>query len=340
MSQQNGNFPSALRPPLEVALAKAVPSLPPPNALPGGSWYEPKFDGYRCVLVVDQTVTLWSRQRKELTRYFPDLVAAAERQLPEVCIVDGEAVIWNNNRLDFDALQRRMVTSKAELPALARQLPATFAAFDVLAVAGQDTRGVPFSDRRALLGELAKDWTPPLALSPGTTDPELARTWLEELPASGVEGLVVKGLLQTYAPGIRSWLKVKHRNVTDIVCAAVIGDISQPQAIIAGLPVDATLRIVGRSTVLTTRTARELARYLKPAQPDHPWPEEISESSLNRFSKEKGPVRLTLVEPLVVEVSADVAWSGQAFRHSLRFLRARPELDPTEVELPPNIPIR
>ncbi|WP_309138348.1 ATP-dependent DNA ligase [Paenarthrobacter sp. CM16] len=288
----------------------------------------------RAVLVVDaESVTLWSRQGKELTRVFPDLAAAAAAQIPPGCVIDGEAVIWNGDRLDFDALQRRMVTSRAAMLALVHELPASFAAFDVLAVAGQDIRSVPFTGRRSLLEELAREWTAPLNLSPTTTDRELAQTWLRDLPATGVEGIVVKGGAQTYEPGARAWLKVKHRDVLDVVCAAVIGPLSQPQAIIAGLPLDGQLRIVGRSTVLSTKIARELARQLRPAQPGHPWPKEISESSLNRFSKDKGLVHLTLIEPIVVEVAADVAWSGKSFRHPLSMLRARPELDPSDVEL-------
>jgi ATP-dependent DNA ligase len=295
------SIPRALQPPVAVALAKLVKALPGANALPGASYYEPKWDGYRAVLVVDiESVTLWSRQGKELTRVFPDLAAAAAAQIPGGCVIDGEAVIWNGDRLDFDALQRRMVTSRAAMPALVHELPASFAAFDVLAVAGQDIRSVPFTGRRFLLEELAREWTAPLNLSPTTTDRELARIWLLDLPATGVEGLVVKGGAQTYEPGARAWLKVKHKDVTDVVCAAVIGPLNQPQAIIAGLPVDGQLRIVGRSTVLSTRIGRELGRQLRPAQPGHPWPEEITETSLNRFSKDKGTVRLTLVEPFVV----------------------------------------
>ncbi|MDR7161778.1 hypothetical protein [Arthrobacter sp. BE255] len=103
------------------------------------------------------------------------------------------------------------------------------------------------------------------------------------------------------------------------------------------MPIDGQLRIVGRSTVLSARAERELGRQLRPAQPGHPWPEEISETSLNRSSKDKGPVHLTLVEALVVEVAADVAWSGRSFRHPLSFVRARAELDPAAVELPPHI---
>ncbi|BCW86647.1 putative DNA ligase LigC (plasmid) [Arthrobacter sp. NicSoilE8] len=334
------SIPQALQPPVVVALAKLVRTFPGPRALPGGLWAEPKWDGYRTVALVEPAgVTLWSRQGKELTRILPDLVSAMEAQVPPGVVLDGEAVIWNGDRLDFEALQRRMVTSKAALPALVQELPASFAAFDVLAVAGQDIRDVPFSGRRKLLEELARDWTAPLNLSPATTDMELAKAWLKDLSATGVEGLVFKGASQPYE-GSRSWLKLKSKNTFDVVCAAVIGPITMPQAIIAGLPVDGQLAIVGRSTVLSTRRARELGGQLRPARPGHPWPEEISEGSLNRFAKDKGPVHLTLVEPVVVEISADVAWTGKSFRHPLSYHRARPELNPSHVELPPHLQTR
>ncbi|WP_395405910.1 hypothetical protein ACHMXB_22125 (plasmid) [Arthrobacter sp. UC242_113] len=173
-------------------------------------------------------------------------------------------------------------------------------------------------------------------LSPTTGDMELAKTWLRDLPATGIEGLVFKGGAQPYE-ATRAWLKLKHKDVLDVVCAAVIGSLTQPQAIIAGLPVGGELKIVGRSTVLSTKVGRELGQYLHAAGPGHPWPEEISESSLNRFSRDKGPVRLTLIEPVVVEVSADVAWSGTSFRHPVTYRRPRPELEPSEVRPPPEL---
>jgi len=329
------SVPAALKPPVAVALAKLIKSLPGPGTLPGVIVAEPKWDGFRTIVLSDiEGVTLWSRQGKELTRILPELCAAVQAQVPPGVVLDGEAVIWNGDRLDFEALQRRMVTSRAALPALVHELPASFAAFDLLAVAGRDIRTVPFTGRRQLLEELAREWTAPSNLSPTTTEMELAKTWLNELPATGVEGLVFKSGSEPYPAGMRSWLKLKRKNTFDVVCAAVIGPLVQPQAIIAGLPVEGRLRIVGRSTVLSTRIGRELGRQLRPALPGHPWPEEISETSLNRFSKEKGPVRLTLVEPLVVEVAADVAWSGRSFRHPLSFIRTRPELHPGGVELP------
>lgn len=331
--------PAALRPPVALALAKAVESIPRADALPGGSVYEMKFDGFRAVCLVGaDEVSLMSRQNKDLSRYFPDLVAAAAEQIPPGCIVDGEAVIWSGGRLDFNALQRRMVTSKAALPSLVLELPASFVAFDVLAVAGHDTRMAPFSERRALLEELARDWVAPLNLSPVTGDREVAVSWFEEMTSSGIEGLVCKGASQLYVGGKRQWLKVKSRRSVDVVCAAVIGPRAQPTAAVVGLPVGGRLRIVGRSTPLAAHAGRSLAMHLRAPRRDHPWPEEITEMMLDRFSRERGTVLLTLVEPLVVEVSADVAWSGGSFRHPVRLLRVRPELHPAAVLFPDHLP--
>jgi hypothetical protein len=253
---------------VELALAKAVESIQDAGVLPGGNVYEMKWDGFRAVCVVDvDGVSLWSRQRKDLSGYFPDVLRAAGEQIPTGCVVDGELVVWSGDRLDFDALQVRLVTAKA---ALVRERPASFVVFDVLAVAGQDARALPFRDRRALLEELATGWV-------------------------------------------------------------------QPRELVVGLPMQGRLRIVGRSAPLSSQVARDLGRYLHPPRGKHPWPEEISTRMLDRFNKESGPVRLTLVDPIVVEVLADAAWSGRAFRHSVRLVRVRPELEPDDVQLPGNL---
>jgi hypothetical protein len=129
-------------------------------------------------------------------------------------------------------------------------------------------------------------------------------------------------------------LKYKRRWETDVVCGAVVGPINRPREIVAGLPMDGELRIVGRSSVLSARDSTALARWLRSPSGPHPWPEEVKGSALDRFNRDASPVALTLVEPVVVEVSADTAWSGQSFRHALRFRRVRPELPPEEVLLP------
>ena len=266
--------------------------------------------------------------------YFPEFTAPLASDVPPGCVVDGEAVIWAGGRLDFSALQQRLGAGPRSLPGLVRQTPASYVAFDVLAVAGHDARGLPLSQRWALLEELARGWEPPLSLSPATTDPDEAARWFEDLPHTGIEGLVIKGTDQPYTPGARAWLKLKHRETVEIICGAVIGPITEPREVVAGLVLDGELRIVGRSTPLKTTAARELARWLQPPRGAHPWPATVKGTTLDRFNRDKGPVALTLVEPVAVEVSADTAWSGRSFRHPLRVLRARPELSPKDIILP------
>ncbi|MEJ1180526.1 MULTISPECIES: ATP-dependent DNA ligase [unclassified Pseudarthrobacter] len=184
-------LPPGLKPPFKVALARAVAKMPNAGTLPGTLLFEPKWDGYRCICVRDKkSATLWSRQGKELTRYFPELFSAIASAVPPGCVIDGEAVIWSRGRLNFDALQQRLGAGPRTLPGLVMAAPANYVAFDVLAVAGHDARELPLSDRRALLEELATGWEAPLSLSPTTTDRNVAEQWLEELPHTGIEGLV------------------------------------------------------------------------------------------------------------------------------------------------------
>lgn len=238
-------LPAGLAPPVKVALARAIAKMPRGDAPHGTLLFEPKWDGYRCVAVRDDHgATLWSRQGKELTRYLPELIQVLEAAVPAGCVIDGEAVIWANGRLNFTALQQRLSAGPKTLPGLVRQTPANYVAFDVLAVAGHDARDLPLHQRRALLEELATGWQPPLSLSPTTTDPDEAARWFKELPHTGVEGLIIKNTNEPYTPGVRSWLKLKHRETLDIICGAVIGPITQPSEVVAGLILDGELRIV------------------------------------------------------------------------------------------------
>ena len=328
-------LPAGLVPPIQVALARAVSRMPSAKSLPGGALFEPKWDGYRAVWIRDANgATLRSRQNKDLTKYFPELVGPIESSVPAGCVIDGEAVVWAEGRLDFSALQQRLGAGPKTLPGLVQGTPANYVAFDVLAVAGHDARELPLRDRRALLEELASHWEPPLSLSPATTDPDLAARWFDDLPHTGVEGLIIKGQSQPYVGGARAWLKYKRTETVEVVCGAVIGPITQPSEVVAGLVLDGELRIVGRSTPLKTTVARDLARWLEPPRATHPWPTMVKGTTLDRFNRDKEPVALTLVEPVVVEVTADTAWSGRSFRHPLRFLRARPELSPEDVSPP------
>lgn len=260
-----------------------------------------------------------------MTGAFPDL-AASVMDLPPGTVLDGEIVAWVEGRLDFDALQQRLSSGAKRRPSLVRMLPASLVIFDVLALDGSDVRHKPFEERRRGLEHLAADWRPPLELSPVTDDPAIAAEWFEHMTAAGIEGLVVKGASQPYVPGERQWVKVKHHRTLDVVIGAVIGPIQQPEVVVVGFPDDDDLRIVGRSTPLRPAAARALGTLLLPATSPHPWPEVVSPGAVDRFNAGRDPVRLTLVEPMLAEVSADVALTRGAFRHGVRFLRVRDDL--------------
>ncbi len=319
----------------EPALARPVHRLPHPDELPGGCLYEPKWDGFRVTVHVGEDRSIiTSRRGRDLSPFFPDLASATVEQVPPGYVLDGEAVVFAGDRLDFDALQERLGAGRRRVADLVRQRPASLAVFDLLEVDSLDIRAVALRDRRALLTELARGWQAPLSLSPATTDPELAARWLREMPAAGIEGLVIKGAGQAYGGGQRQWLKLRHRDTIDVVCGAVTGSLARPREIIAGLVIDGELRIVGRSAPLKPAAARSLAASLAPAGAGHPWPGEIRSTAMNRFNPRTRPTPIERVEPLVVEVSADTAFSGTAFRHPLRFLRSRADMVPADVVLP------
>jgi ATP-dependent DNA ligase len=327
-------LPPGLHPPIDVALARPAETIPTATALPGGCQYEPKWGGFRLLIVRDDhTTSLWSRQGKDLTDAFPDLAAAVQTQIPPGAVVDGESVIWHDGRLDFDRLQQRLTARGSTLTRLARRAPAVFVGFDLLAVAGHDIRSHPLRIRRALLTELATDWTGALQLTPASTDPAQATTWFAELPATGIEGLVVKGLDQPYRGAQRDWVKVKHRDTIEVVCAAITGTLLHPNELIVGLPINGTLSVVGRSTTLHGDATTRLGQQLRPPTGTHPWAAVLPGSTGNRFGRAREPAVTTLVQPIVVEVTADVAVTGTSFRHPVRYVRTRPELTAADLGL-------
>jgi len=313
-----------------VQLSKPIATIPPANALPGGCLYEPKWDGYRLVVVRTASSTrLWSKQGRDLTDRFPDVAAAARAQVPAGTVLDGEVVVWHDDRLDFGLLQQRMVTAPGRLGALVAAHPASYVAFDVLAAGGGDLRGQRLARRRAELERLAARWAPPLQLSPATSDPAEARQWFTDFRPAGVEGLVAKGAGTRYAPGRREWLKVKSWETTEVLAGGVIGPIERPSQLIAARYRDGELLVVGRTSPLSPAQAAELAAVLVPAGPEHPWPERIG---TGRFGGGRLSVPLTKVAPtVVVEVSADAALQAGVFRHPMRFLRVRPDLQPDDL---------
>jgi len=323
-------LPPELSGPVAVELAKPVRVIPPANALPGGCRYEPKWDGYRLVVVRTASSTrLWSKQGRDLTDRFPDIAAAALAQVPAGTVLDGEVVIWNGSRLDFGLLQQRMVTGAGRIAAQVAAHPASYVAFDVLAVGGADLRDRRLSRRRAELESLASRWAPPMQLSSSTGDLEEARRWFDDFRPAGVEGLVAKGAGTRYAPGRREWLKVKSWETTEVLAGGVIGTLDRPSQLVAGRYRDGELVVVGRTSPLSPAQSAELGAVLTAAGEDHPWPERIG---TGRFGGGRLSVPLTRVVPdVVVEVSADAALQAGVFRHPMRYVRVRPDLRPADL---------
>ncbi|WP_317992204.1 DNA ligase [Streptomyces sp. SP18CM02] len=211
--------------PINVALAQAAPVLP---AGPGW-WYEPKFDGHRTILVRGQeTVELYSRSGRQVTTHWMDLAVAGLR-LPADTVLDGEAVVWRDGRLDFSAAQSRAASGLARARQLATRYPASYAVWDVLQhpVEG-DVRGRPYTERRALLVDLLAGVGPPIQAVPATDDYEVARTWYDTLTAQGVEGVVAKRGSAGYPRG-RGWVKVRHADTEDWVVVGYVGPRGRPR---------------------------------------------------------------------------------------------------------------
>jgi ATP-dependent DNA ligase len=318
--------------PVKPMLAAAVDEIPGPLALPGGTVWEPKWDGYRCLARIEDRVRLASRLARDLTRFFPDVAATLASQVKGPVLLDGEVVVWIDGRLEFQALQERLVAGR-RLDELTRARPASYVAFDVLAHGGDDLTGWPWWRRRERLEDLMAATSPPLHLSPVTGDRDEAALWFEVWAARGLEGLVAKGRNQTYVQGGRGWLKTKYRRSVDAVVGAVDGPLHAPDRLVLGAFDGAgVLRIVGTTSAIKAREARALGALLHPATSEHPWPSELPSALMGGLAGQRPPRPVTRVEPtLVVEVAVDTALERGRFRHAVRWLRARVDIDAAEV---------
>src|SRR5437764_3563964 len=169
-----GRVDLPVMPPVRPMLAKAVHEVP----RTAGLLYEPKWDGFRCIVFRDgDEVELGSRNDRPLTRYFPELVELLREALPPRCVVDGEIVVVTENGLDFDTLQNRLHPAASRVRKLAGETPASFVAFDLLALDDRDLTGEPFRERRRVLEDVLGDVIGAVLLTPVTVDPDMAQDW-------------------------------------------------------------------------------------------------------------------------------------------------------------------
>ena len=198
----------------------------PDPAKHGGLSFEPKWDGFRCLVFKDgDEVELASRNTKPLTRYFPEVVAACREQLPERIVLDGEIFVGLQGpdgwRLEFETLQERIHPAASRVDKLAAETPAGFVAFDLLALGDESFMDRPLSERRAALVEALGhlDGSGPCFLTRTTEDPAEAERWFEEFEGAGLDGVVAKPLGCAYEPNKRTMLKIKHERTADVVLA-------------------------------------------------------------------------------------------------------------------------
>lgn len=328
-------------PPVKPMLAKLTTSLPT-----GDMSYEPKWDGYRCVVFRDgDEVVMGSRNEKPLNRYFPEMVEPFLANLPDRCVVDGELIVAIDGKLDFDALGQRIHPAESRVNMLAAATPADFVAFDLLALGDASLVALPFSERREALERIAADFSPPVHLAPATRDPDVAMEWFEMTEADGLDGLIIKPLGGAYAFDKRTQFKLKHIRTADCVVAGYRTHKSGDGvgSLILGLYApDGQLWHVGVAASFTAKRRKELldevADLALTDMSEHPWAswmdaEANADGSMpgapNRWSGAGGRDHSwTPLRPeRVVEVQYAWASSGR-FRGTTQMLRWRPDRDP------------
>jgi ATP-dependent DNA ligase len=334
-------------PPVKPMLAKPVKEIPR-----GEMSYEPKWDGFRSIIFRDgDEVEIGSRNEKPMTRYFPELVEAVKANLPERCAIDGEIIVIgaSGDRLDFEVLQQRIHPAASRVTLLAGKTPASFIAFDLLALGDHDLTGEPFADRRARLEDVLKDARPPVHVTPLTRDESIARDWFENFEGAGLDGLIAKRDDLTYQPDKRVMSKIKHVRTADCVVAGYRVHKAAADAIgslLLGLYVDEAappsqwmdrtrgLAPVGVIGAFPMARRRELFAELQPLVvdvADHPWSWAAGMSGGpeggSRWNPKKDLSFVPLRPERVVEVRYDYL-EGARFRHPPQFVRWRPDREP------------
>ena len=324
-------------PPVRPMLAKSVDAIQPDAS------YEPKWDGFRSICFRDGAeVEFGSRNERPMTRYFPELVAAAVAALPPRCVIDGEIVVATDHGLDFEALQQRIHPAASRVNMLAEQTPAAFIAFDLLALGDDDYTERPFTERRAALTEALAGSGPSFHLTPVTTDLATAHRWFDEFEGAGLDGVIAKPLDLTYQPDKRVMFKIKHTRTADCVVAGYRVHKSGADAVgslLLGLyKDDGTLASVGVIGAFPMATRRQLFSELQPLVTtfeDHPWnwaahmagDRAPRRNEGSRWNAGKDLSFVPLRPERVVEVRYD-HMEGERFRHTAQFNRWRPDRDP------------
>jgi ATP-dependent DNA ligase len=306
----------------------------------GEDWqYEPKWDGFRCLMFRDSAkVELQAKSGKPLTRYFPEIVAAAKALRAKRFVLDGEIVVPDGRAFSFDALLQRIHPAASRIKRLAQETPALMIAFDLLA----DARGKalverPLRERRPLLEEFAAaqfKGHERFRLSPATTRLGQARGWLKRVGAT-LDGIIAKRREAPYAAGERGAMqKIKNYRSADCVVGGF--RYNEGSALVGSLLLglydeDRLLHHVGFTSTIKREDKPALTKKLK-ALIAPPGFTGNAPGGPSRWSTERSGEWQPLKPKLVVEVCYD-HFSGGRFRHGTRLLRWRPDKAPRQCTL-------
>ncbi len=320
-----------LKPPMPPMEARSVESLP----ADAGWQFEPKWDGFRCVVFRDgDEIMLQSKAERPLERFFPEVAAAARSLDSRSFVLDGELIIPIGGILSFDALQLRLHPAESRIRKLSAETPAQLMLFDCLEAEDEVLVGRPLAERRSALEAFYRTVRrDDILLSPCTVDREVANGWLEEAGAA-LDGVIAKRRDGAYEPGERSMLKVKQLRTADCVVGGfryaskghVVG------SLLLGLyDEEERLNHVGFTSAIPAEEKAALtARLEKLVEP--PGFTGNAPGGPSRWSNERSAAWEPLKPELVVEVRYDHV-TGDRFRHGTKFLRWRPDKAPGQCRM-------
>jgi ATP-dependent DNA ligase len=316
-------------PPMEAKLQDELPS--------GAGWqYEPKWDGFRCLVFKDSDeIVLQSKAGQPLGRYFPELVAAARALPVPRAVLDGEIVIPEDGGLSFEALLQRIHPAESRIRRLAAETPARLLLFDLLVDAdGRARTGEPLEARRAALETL--ELGPAFSLSPTSRDAADAAAWLSG--RAGTDGVVAKRLGVPYRSGERTGMvKVKREETIDCVVGGFRRgqDGVHPASLLLGLhDAHGLLQYVGHTT-LGRRERAAFGELLAPLTAPQGLGGRIAGYGFtgdapggpSRWARGRSTEWVAVRPVVVVEVGYRHA-SGGRMRHGARLVRLRPDKSP------------
>ncbi|WP_256375867.1 ATP-dependent DNA ligase [Bradyrhizobium sp. WSM1743] len=321
--------------PLVAMEARSVDEIPR-----GKDWqYEPKWDGFRCLLSRDGgDVDLRSKSGEDLARYFPEIVAAALKLKADRFTLDGELVVPHGKSFSFEALLQRIHPAASRVKKLSVETPALYLVFDLLAT----------SREKGLAAKALRERRPTLEaftranlkgsifrLSPATASYATAKKWLAQ-SGGGSDGVIAKRIDLPYQAGTRDGMqKIKKFRSAD----CVVGGFRYATNKIVGRKVVGSLLLglyddkgllhhVGFTSAIKAEEKPALTDRLE-ALIGEPGFTGNAPGGPSRWSTERSAKWCPLKPKLVIEVCYD-HFSGERFRHGTSILRWRPDKAPRQ----------